>query len=536
MQIPSTASALPRLLAVVLAAVFVSSALSPANAQSALRQAIAAGATDDPVLQQFYEQRNYEPIWMGNSSRERRRLRAFLGALQDAGDHGLPTGQYEVAALSRAASAAQSNTDRARAELALSRAFADYARDVQSGVLEPSRVSREIDRAAPRRGQAATLVAFSKSSPSGFLNSLPPQSDEYERLFEEKAQLERVLGAGGFGQRVPRATYQLGDTSNGVVILRNRLAAQGYGRSGGSASFDQDLQQTVARFQRDHGLSPDGVAGPTTLDEVNRSAAERLAAVLVAMERERWMNYPLGRRHVLVNIPDFRASLIENGRTTFSTRAVVGQNRSTHRTPEFSDVMEFMVINPTWNVPRSITVSEYLPLLKQDRNAVGHLQLLDQNGQPVSRSSVNFASYSAESFPYRLKEPPSQGNALGLVKFMFPNRHNVYLHDTPQKALFARNPRAFSHGCVRLAEPFDFAYALLDRQASNPQAVFQQHLQTGRESFVNLEEPPRVHILYRTAFAFGADDMQFRPDIYGRDKQIWAALSREGVMLRAAGG
>lgn len=520
-------------------AVLISLALIPPSAavaqSDALRQSIAASVANDANLKRFYEQRAYAPIWMGNNGNERRRLAALFDALEDAGDHGLPAASYRAAALEDAAGAARSAADKGRVEAALSRAFADYAVDVQAGVVAPSQVSREIHRGRPLRGTPATLAAFAQSSPSGFIDALPPQTGQYQDLMEEKARLEAELGAGGWGQKVPGGTLKLGSTGPGVVILRNRLSALGYGRLGGSASFDDGLQQAVARFQRDHGLQSDGVVGGTTLQELNKTPADRLRLVLAAMERERWMNYPLGNRHVWVNIPDFSASIVDRGRTTFTTRAVVGANRSTHRTPEFSDVMEFMVINPTWNVPRSITTSEYLPLLKQNPDAVSHLQLLDQSGNRVSRGSVNFASYSASDFPYRLKEPPSQGNALGLVKFMFPNRHNIYLHDTPQKALFSRNPRAFSHGCIRLAEPFELAYALLRPQASNPQALFQSRLDTGRETTLSLDTPIRVHLVYRTAFA-AEGEMQYRPDIYGRDAQVFQALSRAGVSLRSVGG
>jgi murein L,D-transpeptidase YcbB/YkuD len=506
------------------------------SGDAALRQAIATSVAADPALVEFYAARGYAPIWVGGSSADRRRVDAFLGALDDAGDHALPLAVYRGDELARAVRAASGVADRARVEAALSRAFVDYARDVQSGVLDPSRVTREIDRAAPRRGQAATLAAFSKSSPKGFLNALPPQSDQYEQLLAEKARLERIVGTGDWGSKVTGGTLKLGQSSPQVTVLRARLAEMGYGRAGSSTAFDAAFQMEVARFQRDHGLAPDGVVGPGTMAELNMTAAQRLSQVVVAMERERWMNFPLGQRHVWVNIPDFHVKLIENGRVTFETRSVVGQNRRTHRTPEFSDVMSFMVINPTWNVPHSITTREYLPMLQKDPNAVAHLDLLDRNGQRVARGSVDFASYSGSNFPYRLKEPPNDGNALGLVKFMFPNTHNIYLHDTPHKSLFARFQRAYSHGCVRLADPFDFAYALLNGQVSDPKAFFQQRVATGRENTVMLENPPRVHLVYRTAIAQPRGPAQYRPDIYGRDAQIFAALTKAGVSLRAVGG
>jgi len=521
-------------LAVVLA--FAAGPIAAQSGDAALRRAIAAQVAQDAVLAPFYAARDHAPLWVGDGVRERRRVSALLDALAAAGDHGLPVQAYRRDEIARALRSASGSVDRARLEAMMSRSFAAYARDVQSGILDPNRVSREIDRTAPRRGQVETLVAFSKSAPAAFLRALPPQTDQYARLLDEKTRLERVVGAGGWGAQVGGGTLRLGQSAAQVPVLRARLAAMGYGRATGNAGFDDGLQAEVARFQRDHGLAPDGVVGPATLAELNRSAADRLAQVVVTLERERWMNFPLGRRYVWVNIPDYHARLVDNGREIFATRSVVGQNRSTHRTPEFSDVMEFMVINPTWNVPRSITTREYLPMLKQDPNAVSHLQLLDRNGNRVARASVDFAAYDAGSFPYRLREPPNDSNALGLVKFMFPNRHNIYLHDTPHKSLFARFTRAYSHGCVRLAEPFDFAYALLRGQTADPEAFFARRLNTGRETTVMLDNPPRVHIVYRTVIAQPRGPAQFRPDVYGRDAAIFAALTRAGVSLRAVEG
>lgn len=514
----------------------LAAAAAAQSGDAALREAIAVEAAGNAALARFYAARDHAPAWVGSSVADRRRISAFMDALGDAGDHGLPVQAYRRDDIDRALRVATSVTDRARLDVALSHSFVTYARDIQSGILDPARVSREIDRAAPRRGQPETLHAFVKSAPEAFLRALPPQTDQYRLLLAEKARLERVVGAGGWGPKVGPGTLKPGQSAAQVPVLRARLAALGYGRATSDPAFDAALQAEVTRFQADHGLAPDGVVGPATLGELDTTAADRLAQVIVTLERERWMNFPRGSRHVWVNIPDFHVRLIENGREVFATRSVVGQNRSTHRTPEFSDVMRFMVINPTWNVPHSITTREYLPMLQQDPNAVSHLQLLDRDGNRVARGSVDFASYSAGNFPYRLKEPPNQSNALGLVKFMFPNRHNIYLHDTPHKSLFARFTRAYSHGCVRLADPLDFAHALLRGQTSDPQGFFERQLNTGRETTVMLDDPPQVHIVYRTVIAQPRGPAQFRPDIYGRDALIFAALTKAGVSLRSVGG
>lgn len=531
------AAAVRSVLFALVAAVFAAFA-GAASAQGSagnLRQAIAQAAAGNSSLAAFYKARDYEPIWVGNSRDNKRRVDAFIDALNEARDHALPVASYRGGELAKAIGSSRSAVELAKTEVAFSTSFLAYANDIQSGILDPARVDSEIKRSAPRRDGGKNLEAFSKSSPAAFIQALPPQTREYEMLLAERASLEQAISRGGWGAKVPGSGLKAGQSGGAVTALAGRLSAMGY-MSGTRSSYDSAVQQAVARFQKDHGLAPDGVAGKGTLAEVNKDPEDRLKQVATAMERERWSNLPQGRRHVLVNIPDFTARIMDNGRTAFETRAVVGSNQSTHRTPEFSDVMEFVVVNPTWNVPASITAREYLPMLQQDPNAVSHLQLVDDGGNVVLRASVDFAAYDGSNFPYRLKEPPSEGNALGQVKFMFPNRYNIYLHDTPAKSLFSRETRAYSHGCIRLNDPLDFANALLKPETGNPAGLMQSRLDTGRESVVELKQPLRVHLRYRTAFQLDADDFQYRRDVYGRDAKVFAALARAGVSLGVAGG
>lgn len=501
---------------------------------TAFKQAVAEAAAKDPALAEFYKSRGYKALWTSRSDNARRR--AFLNALRQAGDHGLPTGRYDPDALANLFRAAKTQRDIGRVEVEASRLFLQYAQDVQSGILEPHRLDDGIKRTSPRRDRLAQLTAFSKSSPRGYLRALPPGTPEYTRLMAEKLRLERLLGKGGWGQKVPSKSLKPGQSGAAVVALRNRLIAMDYMRRSASQTYDADLQKAVQAFQMDNGLSPDGVAGAGTMVEINQQVETRLSQVIVAMERERWLNTDLGSRHVLVNITDFHAKIIENGKVVFQTRSVVGKNSRDTRTPEFSDVMEYMMINPTWNVPRSIATKEYLPMMQRNPNAAGHLTLVDARGRTVSRASVDFTQYTERTFPFNLKELPSDGNALGLVKFMFPNPYNIYLHDTPAKSLFSRESRAFSHGCIRLSDPFDFAYALLKRQETDPKGFFQSVLSTGRETQVMLEQPLPVHLIYRTAFTQAKGRTQYRRDVYGRDAMIFGALSKAGVALRSVQG
>lgn len=518
-------------LSVAMATIFLTAAPVLAAASVALKQSIAESIGSDSAVAQFYKSTNYEPLWVGRERDDRSRRAALADALASAGDHGLPAAAYDLQLITRDLNRVKSERELGQLEVAITKLFLDYARDVQTGYLTPSAVDNEIARKVPLRDPAQVLSAFAKSTPAAFMRALPPQTEEYRRLMKHKFVLEDVIARGGWGATVPDGKYEQGDTGNGVIALRNRLIAMGYMQRTARTSFDVNMQKAVQAFQRAHGLNADGVAGAGTIRAINVSPIQRLGSVIVAMERERWTNMPRGERHIWVNIADFSAAIMDNGKVTFKTRAVVGAARFDHRSPEFSDKMEYMVINPSWFVPYSITVKEYLPMLQEDPTAVSHLDLIDDAGRVLGRQGLDFTQFNETNFPFNLKEPPSQGNALGLVKFMFPNRYNIYLHDTPAKSLFGRDTRAFSHGCIRLHQPFDFAYAILAKQTSDPKGLFDRYLSTGQESTLNLEQDIPVHLVYRTAFTDARGNVHFRGDVYGRDKKIMDALVRAGVVI-----
>ncbi len=503
---------------------------------TAFKQAVAEQAAQDDRIAAFYRQRNFEPIWTSGSAGDLARREAFLEALTMAEAHGLPALRYDADGLVALMREARTARARGEVEVALSRAFIDYAHDIQTGILTPGKVVSAIKREVPLRDPAVTLAALGKGDPRATIRALAPDSQEYARLLKEKMTLERKLVQGGWGPVVSADMLEPGQSGAPVVALRNRLIAMGYMDRSSAATYGSDVQAAVMQFQLDHGLQADGVAGAETLRAVNVGVRERLQSILVAMERERWMNLPdgLGKRHIIVNLTEFTARIVDNGKVTFETRSVVGATPADRETPEFSDVMDHMVVNPSWYVPRSIVVNEYLPMLRRNPGAVGHIEITDSRGRRVNRGN-GFSQYSASSFPFAMRQPPGPRNALGQVKFMFPNKYNIYLHDTPSKDLFNREVRAFSHGCIRLADPKDFAYTLLAPQSGDPEGLFQSRLRSGAESRINLETPVPVHLIYRTAFTAAKGKTNYRNDIYGRDARIWSALSNAGVVLPAQG-
>jgi murein L,D-transpeptidase YcbB/YkuD len=497
-------------------------------------QSLAVAASADEAVAGWYQARAYDPIWTGADDAGRRE--ALFAALATAKDHGLPPARYDAEGLKSAFAAAQTEGDRGRLELAMTRAYLTWAKDLTSGMLEPRKIDSTIVREIAVEDPARLLARIAGDDPADALRALIPISDVYVQLMKAHIGLQMQIEAGGWGPVVQAEALVPGDTGPAVVQLRDRLIAMGYLGRSATGEYDKGLQGAVLAFQLAHGLPADGVAGPATIAEINTAPQERLKSVIVAMERERWLHIDRDTRHVWVNMPDFMAKIVDEGRTVFTTRVVIGKNVPDQRSPEFSDQMEHMVINPSWGVPRSITVKEYLPLLQRNPNAVGHLQVIDGRGRVVSRGSVNFAGYTARNFPFALRQPPSDGNALGKVKFMFPNEHNIYLHDTPSKSLFKEDIRAYSHGCIRVADPFDLAHVLLALQSDTAEEDFEAALKTGNETTVKLAQPLPVHLVYFTAYPEAKGRMGYRRDVYGRDAKLWEALSAAGVELAAEQG
>ena len=501
----------------------------------AFQQALAASAADSDVVATWYRGHQFVTLWTGPQDGARRQ--ALLSALDHAADNGLPVSRYDAGALRAEFSAVQTEGDRGRLEARMTKAYLQFARDISSGVLVPGQVDPGIKRETVRPDPNLLMAAAQGLDFGGALAALPPHAPDYARLMKEKFRLEDKIAAGGFGPVIPAKSLKPETTGPAVIALRDRLMALGYLPRSVTAVYDAQIQGALQRFQSDHGIIPDGVAGEATISALNASPEDRLKSVIVAMERLRWLgNAPLGARHVWVNLPAFVAQIVDDGAVTFATKVVIGRVGKDTESPEFSDEMEYMDINPTWSVPRSIVVKEYLPQLQANPNAQGQLQVIDRSGRVVPRGSVDFTTFTAANFPFALRQPPMDGNALGKVKFMFPNPYNIYLHDTPSKSLFAKEVRAFSHGCIRLGDPFDFAYTLLARQSDRPQGLFASYLNKGTENELLLDQKVPVHLVYFTAWPNAGGGMDYYRDIYGRDGEVWGALNAAGVILAGPQG
>ena len=508
----------------------------PAFSQNvAFKQAIAEASASDKALAAFYKGRDFEPIWTGRN--DRKRLMALFDALTTAPDHGLPIGRYDAQAVKAAFSKNTTAKARGQLEVETSRMFLQYASDLQTGILEPRQIDRNMTLRPPRRDRLKTLEAFVQSTPDSFLKGLIPSNPDYTRLLKEKARMERVVGAGGWGPTVAADSLKLGASGPEVVVMRKRLTQMNYGNLGASPVYDEGLQRTIEAFQIDHGLNADGVAGKVTLSAINTSPETRLKQVIIALERLRWLNKALGKRHIIVNEAAFTATVFDNGKPSFETRVVVGKP-GRWRTPEFEEAMTHLIVNPSWFVPDSIAGGEYLPQLRENPGALERQGIImtDADGHVVDSTTVDYSAYTKTNFPYTLRQPPGNDNALGIVKFMFPNRHAIYLHDTPSKSLFGRDIRTYSHGCVRVQDPYDLAYTLLAKQSSNPKSLFDSAVARGVETVIQLDQKVPIYLVYHTAWV-GADGRpNYRADSYSVDEKLFSALAKAGVVSRGVRG
>lgn len=513
-------------------AVSVNVAMAPKLQFSPSQMRLAELVADDPDLAAFYGSNGLTPIFLGPGGAARRA--ALEEAIAAMPRHGIPSARY---APERLPAVARTLAD----ELAYGRQAARLLRDLGGGVVKPSDADPEIKRIPRRPAVAGLLERFQiAADPAAVLAGAAPRHPAYLALQEALAGPVELAVPAGLPP-VPEAVWRTGMRGEGVVPLRRRLAAIGFRTlSNDPMLFDAELSKVVADYQRAAGLPDDGVAGPRTIGMLNGNGASgervRQRAILVALERMRWMSgEDLDARHVWVNIPEFSTAIVEHGTEVFRTRSVMGKDTPDMRTPEFSEMMTHLVVNPSWNVPRSITVRDYLPKLKANRHAVGHLDVLDSSGRVMSRDAIDFSRYTATNFPFRLRQKPSDDNALGIVKFIFPNRWNIYLHDTPSKHLFANRVRAESNGCIRIGDPVDLAHALLSRQADDPADMFGRALNSGRESWLKLQPPVPVHLVHFTAWPDAAGNVRFFTDIYGRDARVWEALQAEGIELPRQG-
>jgi L,D-transpeptidase YcbB len=457
-------------------------------------------------VEAFYAARNYAPMWVENGA-QNARGKAAATYLAGVSADGLDPGDYPVPSFANADAGAL-----AESELKLTATVLTYARHAQIGRVHYSRVSADIvyDLVAPEPGAVLAKLVEAKNMAEA-LDSFNPPHAGYKAL---KAKLAEARGRTGEPGRVRISlgkTLKPGMEDPRVPLLRERLGVAG---DNADTTYDKVLSEAVKTFQRQRDLAPTGVLSNATVDALNGPRRDRDADVIIAnMERWRWLPRDLGRAYVMVNIPDYTLKVIDRGAMVWTTRIVAGQPGE-KATPLLSETMKYITFNPTWNVPPSIINNEYLPALAQDPT------VLDRMGLKVEHNRDGSV---------RIYQPPGAANALGRIRFNFPNKFLVYQHDTPDKHLFDKDKRAFSHGCMRVQFPDKYAEVLLN--IANPKDGYTieriRRMYGADERDVHLTTPIPVHLTYQTAFVDDAGHLAIREDVYGRDSRLLAALKGE---------
>ena len=483
-------------------------------------------------------------LWLGSEPFESR-AGALLAALREAPREGVRLAPSLLATLDSATASLVGRPDAvalARADVFLTAAFAAYGEVMLTGQLSPSALEADwhidpkdvdVDSALVRTLRAPDLAVA--------LERLLPQEDGYLTLRQALARYAAIAAAGGWPVLRATRTSRPGDPLPGARSLHARLAAEGYldGRPDGEwagARYDDELAGAVARFQARHGLVVDSVLGPRTLRALNVPASERARQIAANMERYRWLPPAFASRAIVVNVPAFRLDAYDAGRRVLSMRVIVGAELEHRRTPIFGDTMSYVQFGPYWNVTPNIARREILPEIARDRAylARNDFELVRGWGNDapvVDPWSVSDAALL--SGRYRVRQRPGPLNALGRVKFMFPNDRNIYLHDTPARELFDERVRAFSHGCVRVADPAALAeFVLAGRDGWSPSRI-RETLAAGERVRVTLADPVPVYLIYLTAFApDGA--LAFRADRYRQDEVLTQALGEPPTGAKVA--
>jgi murein L,D-transpeptidase YcbB/YkuD len=474
------------------------------------------------ALTAFYAARQYRPLWSENGQWSVQ-AKAAAARIARAAEDGLDPRAYRLPAAPDAAS-----TDAlASADIELSAAVVAYASQAQGGRIDPHSISPLIT-AKPTKPEAAAVLAkvAAATDTAGVLDSYNPPHDGFRKLRSKLAELRKARGARDTLPEVPAGRLiRPGMADPRVPVLRARLDVPA--RS--DTVYNEELVEAVRAFQRSKGLSDEAVVGNLTLAALNDEISnDPMADTLVNMERWRWLPRDLGRMHVFVNIPEYHAWVMKDGAAIHDTRVVVGL--PTNQTPVFSDAIQFMIVNPSWNVPYSIASKEMLPKLQQDptylaRQGIEVVQVRGNRRQVIDSTAVDWTNTSLKGLHFR--QPPGERNALGNIKFMFPNEHAVYLHDTPSRTLFGRATRSLSHGCVRVEDPFALAEVLLGVENGWSKEKVKR-LIGGSERRINLKTPVPVHLAYFTAFVDDTNTLKTHKDIYGHDARMRAALNLPG--------
>ncbi len=498
---------------------------------------------------EFYKDRNFEPVWAGDYGLSAK-AKHLLALLSKADEEGLSAKDYLPASLSdyldQAEGIENSPSILAKLEIELTAAALEYSHHVSAGRVKPIRISelhsikaKPVDPAEVLSNIASTL------RPDTYLASLQPLTPQYKFLKNALAKYRKSSGADEAIYIPAGRLIKAGRYDDRIELIAKRLQQLGFydippqpGVEAGSGSetaataspdsslYSQDLVAAIKDMQEQSGLKRDGVIGNKTISALNgKSDAEKITKIVLSMERLRWLPQDLKSKYIFVNQAFFETWVMDGGKEIFRSDVIVGKPQ--FQTAVFADEMEKVVLNPSWYVPRSIIYNEMIPKLFNNPYYLEDegYEVTDTSGRVVDSASVDWGRYTKKSIPFGVRQPPGPGNALGKVKFLFPNKHAIYMHDTPARSLFKKSVRAFSHGCVRVQKPMEFAEIILGTQGWSPERI-RAEIATGQNQTIFLKQKIPVYLGYYTAWADAQGNVQTRDDIYGRDRVLNQALEQ----------
>lgn len=531
---------------IILAAFFLAPELSNAMYQTKIAEYLELGPAKhlnvavhgrstteiDQGLLEIYRRNNMQPYWIEGGKPSERAL-AVRTVLEDAVSHGLNPDNYFVANIKQFWNSTD-DSGLVQLDIILSLGMILYAADQQEGRMEPHLANPKLFASARSvaLNRETLMQGFREPDMKSFMESQAPQLPQYQKMRSKLAAYQMLEQRGGWDFVPPGPVIKPGMDDSRVKAIRMRLAVTGevVRNNTETTVYDSGLVESVKQFQKRHGLQQDGIIGKSTLDVMNVSVGFRIKQIIINMERYRWLKrVGNDEQLVIVNIAGFEAAGGTVGSFKVTTPVIVG--KIYHETPVFHNLIQYVEFNPYWNLPPSIARNETLAKLQRDssylkKNNMRIFKGWGANAPELDATAIDWSKVSKKQMDqYHLRQEPGPDNALGTLKIMFPNKHNVYLHDTPGHELFSRDVRAFSHGCIRMGRPAEMAaYVLGGEKKGWTVDRVHETVSTRKNHVVKLEKPMPVYILYRTAYVTNSDELFFYDDIYGRDMILERAL------------
>jgi murein L,D-transpeptidase YcbB/YkuD len=492
-------------------------------------------------LIRFYEKRTYQPAWF-NDNNPVSHVESLMKTIREAYLEGLRPYDYHLNKIEEIFNQIFHGQKEikyvdpkrlADFDLLLTDSFLLYGFHLLSGRINPETLEPQWDVDLCEIDLADVLqIALDTSQIEKALRSLPPMYTGYISLRATLKHYRDIAAKGGWPVVPNGLVIRKGDNNGYIIDIRNRLKISGDlvpGLYKNNDILDDILEQALLKFQYRHGLRMDGIINRLMLAELNVSVEDRIRQIELNMERWRWLPRDLGDRYIIVNIADFKAGLFEGGRPVMTMKVVVGKN--CHQTPVFSGKITNLVLSPYWYIPRKIAIRDILPLIRKDSDYFNkhHMKVFENCGGKLSKidpKTIEWGKVNANNFKYRLRQDPGPWNSLGRIKFVFPNKFAVYLHDTPSQELFEKTPRTFSAGCIRLENPIELVKYLLQGDPDWTQEKIYAAINKNIEQNIPVPNPIHIHLLYWTAWANDDLIVQFRSDIYGRDKRLDSAYEQ----------